>query len=53
MINGIHHVSFKCNGEQLRKVIAFYTETLGMMIVRQWVPIGIILSGLCLIRETA
>ena len=39
MINGIHHVSFKCSkGEQLKKVIAFYTETLGMMIVRQWGP---------------
>lgn len=39
MIKGIHHVSFKCNkGEQLKKVIAFYTETLGMMIVRQWGP---------------
>lgn len=47
MINGIHHVSFKCNkGEQLKKVIAFYTEILGMAIVRQWGtdydnPIGI------------
>ena len=40
MINGIHHVSFKCSkGEQLKKVIAFYTETLGMMIVRQWGPL--------------
>lgn len=39
MVTGIHHVSFKCNkGEQLKKVIAFYTETLGMMIVRQWGP---------------
>lgn len=37
MINGIHHVSFKCNkGEQLKKVIALYTEILGMAIVRQW-----------------
>lgn len=29
MIKGIHHVSFKCNGEQLRKVIAFDSDTLG------------------------
>lgn len=37
MINGIHHVSFKCNkGEQLKKVIAFYSDTLGMPILRQW-----------------
>ena len=28
MINGIHHVSFKCSGEQLRRGIAFYSDTL-------------------------
>lgn len=39
MIKGIHHISFKCSkGEQFKKVIAFYTKTLGMMIVRQWGP---------------
>ena len=38
MINGIHHVSFKCNGEQLRKVIAFYSDTLGIPIIRRWGP---------------
>lgn len=32
MINGIHHVSFKCSGEQLRSVIAFYSDTLGEQI---------------------
>lgn len=33
MINGIHHVSFKCDsGEQLRRVIAFYSDTLGEQI---------------------
>lgn len=37
MVTGIHHVSFKCNkGKQLEKVIAFYTETLGLTILRQW-----------------
>ena len=37
MINGIHHVSFKYSkGEQLKKVIAFYSDTLGMPILRQW-----------------
>ena len=36
MINGIHHVSFKCNGEQLRKIIAFYSDTLGIPIIRRW-----------------
>lgn len=32
MINGIHHVSFKCSGEQLRRVIDFYSYTLGEQI---------------------
>ena len=32
MINGIHHVSFRCSGEQLRKVIVFYSDTLGKQI---------------------
>ena len=32
MINGIHHVSFKCSGEQLRRGIAFYSDTLGEQI---------------------
>ena len=30
MINGIHHVSFRCSGEQLRRVITFYSDTLGI-----------------------
>lgn len=39
MVTGIHHVSFKCNkDEQLEKVIAFYTEILGMTILRKWGP---------------
>ena len=39
MVTGIHHVSLKCSkGEQLKKVISFYTETLGMTIARQWGP---------------
>lgn len=38
MINGIHHVSFKCSGEQLRRVIAFYSDTLGIPIIRRWGP---------------
>ena len=54
MINGIHHVSFKCrSGEQLRRVIAFYSDTLGIPIIRQWVRTVIVLSELCLIQETA
>lgn len=32
MINGVHHVSFKCSGEQSRRVIAFYSDTLGEQI---------------------
>lgn|GEM_PF-7060867 len=32
MIKGIHHVSFKCNGEQSRMVIAFYSDTLSEQI---------------------
>ena len=38
MIKGIHHVSFKCNGEQLRRVITFYSDTLGIPIIRRWGP---------------
>ena len=38
MINGIHHVSFRCSGEQLRSVIAFYSDTLGIPIIRRWGP---------------
>ena len=36
MIKGIHHVSFKCSGEQLRRVIVFYSDTLGIPIIRRW-----------------
>ena len=32
------HVSFKCSGEQLRRVIAFYSDTLGIPIIRRWGP---------------
>lgn len=54
MVTGIHHVSFKCSkGEQLKKVIAFYSNTLGIPIIRQWVLTVTILSELCSIRETA
>ena len=35
---GIHHVSFRCSGEQLRRVIAFYSDTLGIPIIRRWGP---------------
>ena len=38
MINGIHHVSFRCSGEQLRRVITFYSDTLGIPIIRRWGP---------------
>jgi glyoxylase I family protein len=37
MITGIHHVSLKCNGmEQFNKTVDFYTNLLGLKVLRQW-----------------
>lgn len=37
LVNGLHHVSMKCHkGEEYNKVVAFYTEVLGLKTVRTW-----------------
>lgn len=37
MITGINHVSMKCHGsEELKKVLAFYVDLLGIKIARIW-----------------
>ena len=36
LINGIHHVCIKCRKDQVEKVKEFYTEVLGLPVVRSW-----------------
>lgn len=37
LITGLHHVSMKCHkGNEYNKVVSFYTEVLGLKIVRTW-----------------
>jgi catechol 2,3-dioxygenase-like lactoylglutathione lyase family enzyme len=37
IITGLHHISMKCHkGNEYKKVVAFYTEVLGLNIVRTW-----------------
>ena len=36
LINGIHHVCIKCRMDQVKKVKEFYTEVLGLPVVRSW-----------------
>ncbi len=43
MIKGIHHVSIKCIKEDYEKVKSFYTDVLGLKILRQW-PDGAMLG---------
>ena len=43
MIKGIHHVSMKCNAEEINKVKEFYISVLGLKIVREW-PDGIMID---------
>ncbi len=41
LIKGTHHVSLKCNGvEQYDRCVKYYTEVLGMEILRCWGPDG-------------
>lgn len=36
-ISGIHHLALRCQGvEQFEKAVAFYTELLGLPLVRTW-----------------
>ena len=43
MIKGIHHVSIKCIKEDYEKVRSFYTDVLGLKLLRQW-PDGTMLE---------
>lgn len=43
MIKGIHHVSIKCIKEDYEKVRSFYTDVLGLRVLRQW-PDGTMLE---------
>ena len=43
MIKGIHHVSIKCIKEDYEKVRSFYTDVLGLRVLRQW-PDGAMLG---------
>lgn len=43
MIKGIHHVSIKCIKVDYEKVRSFYTDVLGLKILRQW-PDGAMLG---------
>lgn len=43
MIKGIHHVSIKCIKEDYEKVRSFYTDILGLRVLRQW-PDGTMLG---------
>ena len=36
LINGIHHVCIKCRMDQVEKVREFYTEVLGLPVLRSW-----------------
>ena len=36
LVNGIHHVCIKCRKDQVEKVKEFYTEVLGLPVVRSW-----------------
>ena len=44
MIKGIHHVSIKCIKEEYEKVRSFYTDVLGLRVLRQW-PDGAMLES--------
>lgn len=36
-IKGLHHVALRCHGEEeLKKAISFYTDVLGMSVLRTW-----------------
>ena len=36
LIQGIHHVALKPQKERFQKVMEFYTEILGLEVVRRW-----------------
>ncbi len=50
MIKGVHHISLNCSEAQLPEVRHFYSELLGLKIVREW-PKGIMVeAGNCWIE---
>jgi len=50
-IKGIHHIALKCSSEeQYEKTVKFYTEVLGLPIVRTWVRGTMISTGTGLIE---
>ena len=50
LIKGIHHIALKCNSaEKFKETVAFYTEVLGMEVIRCWgenggVSVGIMID---------
>lgn len=44
MVKGIHHISMKCNIEEIDRVKDFYINVLGMSICREW-PEGIMIDS--------
>ncbi len=37
LIKGLHHVALRCVGEEeMNKAIAFYTDILGLKLIRRW-----------------
>ena len=45
LISGMHHISLNCEkGAEFEKVLAFYRDTLGLSVVRQWCD-GIMLAA--------
>lgn len=48
LIKGLHHVSMKCRkGDEFQRVLHFYTEVLGLPVLRTWggeAPDGIMLD---------
>ena len=50
MIRGVHHISMNCSEEQLPEAKHFYSDLLGLEIVREW-PNGIMVeAGNCWIE---
>ncbi|MBR2845520.1 MAG: VOC family protein [Solobacterium sp.] len=50
MIKGVHHISLNCSEAQLPEVRHFYSELLGLKIIREW-PKGIMVeAGNCWIE---
>lgn len=45
LISGLHHISMNCEkGAEYEKVLAFYRDTLGLSVVREWCD-GVMLAA--------